>query len=125
MLSRRKALAILTFPALRGQDGGTNMFGDAEAYERFMGRWSRLMAAPLVAFADIPDSGKVLDVGCGTGALAFEIAKERTRSRVLGIDPAKEYVAYANSRNSFADRVSFQTGDAQRLDLPDGTFQAS
>lgn len=101
------------------------MFGDAEAYERFMGRWSRLVAPLFVDFTDAPDSGQFLDVGSGTGSLAIAIAKRTVRCRVLGIDPSKQYVAYASSRNSFPDRVSFQTGDAQQLRFPDKTFQAS
>jgi SAM-dependent methyltransferase len=43
----------------------------------------------------------------------------------VGIDPAKEYVAYANSRNRFGDRVSFETGDAQQLRFPRASFDAS
>jgi tRNA1(Val) A37 N6-methylase TrmN6 len=57
------------------------MFGDAEAYERFMGRWSNLVAPLLVDFTDLADSGRVLDVGSGTGALAFAIANRKTQSR--------------------------------------------
>ena len=107
MLSRRGALGILAVPILRGQDKRQNMFGDAEAYDRFMGRWSHLVAPLLVDFTGIPGTGRVLDVGSGTGSLAFVIAERNKQSRVLGIDPSKEYVAYANSRNPFPDRASF------------------
>jgi len=101
------------------------MFGDAEAYERFMGRWSRLVALPLVTFAEIPERGRVLDVGSGTGSLAFAIAARDARARVLGIDPAKEYIAYANSRNRFSGRVRFEEGDAQQLRFPEAGFDAA
>jgi ubiquinone/menaquinone biosynthesis C-methylase UbiE len=101
------------------------MFGDAEAYERFMGRWSRLAAPLLVDFTDVPESARVLDLGSGTGSLAFSIAKQKARSHVVGIDLSKPYVEYANSRNPFPDRVSFQIGDAQQLRFPDATFQTS
>ena len=50
------------------------MFGDAEAYERFMGRWSRPVATRLVDFTGIPSRGSMLDAGSGTGSLAFAIA---------------------------------------------------
>ena len=125
MLSRRGALAILAVPGLRGQEKSPEMFGDAEAYERFMGRWSRLAAPLLVEFAQIPDAGRVLDVGSGTGSLAFVIAERKPRTQVLGIDPSTEYVAYANSRTPFPDRASVQVGDAQQLSFPDGSFRAS
>jgi SAM-dependent methyltransferase len=101
------------------------MFANAEAYERFMGRWSRLVAPLLVDFTDPPDRGRVLDVGSGTGSLAFAIAERKVRARVVGIDPSKEYVAYATSRNPFPDRASFQVGDAQQLQFPDAAFDAS
>jgi SAM-dependent methyltransferase len=124
MFSRREALAALLAPALRA-DRKPNMFGDAEAYERFMGRWSHLLALPLVEFTGVPEAGRILDVGSGTGALAFTIARRNGRCQVTGIDPAKEYVAYAKSRNTFGSRVSFQVGDAQQLRMADGTFHAS
>ena len=112
-------------PALRGQNKRPDMFADAEAYERFMGRWSRLVAFQLLDFTDVPEQGSVLDVGSGTGALAFALAERKPRSHVLGIDPSKEYVAYANSRNPFPDRASFEAGDAQQLRFADGSFDAS
>ncbi len=101
------------------------MFGDAEAYERFMGRWSRLVAPAFADFVDIPDTGSVLDVGSGTGSMAFVVAARKPRTRVLGIDVSKQYVAYANSKNPFPERVSFQVGDARRLRFPDHTFETS
>lgn len=101
------------------------MFGDAEAYERFMGRWSRRLAPLLVDFANPPATGRMLDVGSGTGALAFAIAAKRARCRVLGIDPSKEYVEFAKSANDFPGRVSFQTGDAQQLSFSDAAFDSS
>jgi SAM-dependent methyltransferase len=101
------------------------MFEAAEAYERFMGRWSRLLAPSLVDFTDLPDRGQVLDVGSGTGALAFSIARLRVHCQVVGIDPSKQYVGYANSRNPFPARARFRVGDAQKLPFSDATFENS
>jgi SAM-dependent methyltransferase len=125
MVSRRKALGMLAVPVLRGRSQGPNMFGNAEAYERFMGRWSRAVAPLLADFSGAPDNGRVLDVGSGTGSLAFAIAERKPRCHVLGIDPSTEYIAFANSRNPFPDRVGFEVGDAQELHFPDATFEAS
>jgi len=117
---------MLALATLRAQQKkNTAMFGDAEAYERFMGRWSRLLAPLLLQFADISDGAKILDVGAGTGALSFTVAEQKPRCTVVGVDPSKEYVAYATSRNRFGARARFETGDAQHLDFEDAAFQHS
>jgi SAM-dependent methyltransferase len=100
------------------------MFGNAEAYDRFMGRWSRLVAPLLIDFADVPKDGQLLDVGSGTGALAFEIARRKGGAQVTGIDLSKEYVAYATTRNPFPTRVRFALGDAQTMEFADGAFSS-
>jgi SAM-dependent methyltransferase len=88
MLLRRAFLLAPVVPVLQGQDRPPNMFGDAEAYEKFMGRWSRLVAPRLVDFTHLPERGRMLDVGSGTGSLAFAITERKRRARVLGIDPS-------------------------------------
>lgn len=101
------------------------MFGDAEAYDRFMGRWSRLLAPPFLAFANLPEHGRVLDIGSGTGSLAAAIAERNGHVRVLGIDSSQQYVTQAASRSPFPDRTSFEVGDTQQLRYPDASFDAS
>lgn len=124
-MSRRGFFSIFAIPVLPGQDKPSGMFADAEAYERFMGRWSRLVAPQLVDFTGVPDRGQLLDVGSGTGVLTFALAERRPHAQVRGIDLSGEYVAYANSRNPFPDRVSFETGDAQQLRFAGASFDAS
>lgn len=121
MLSRRSMLGVCAAPALRGQA----LFGDAEAYERFMGRWSRLLAPGLIGLAGVHASGRFLDVGSGTGSLSFAIAESIAGCSVTGIDPSKEYVAFATSRNRFPQRVRFEVGDALALRFPEAAFHAS
>jgi SAM-dependent methyltransferase len=101
------------------------MFGNAEAYDRFMGRWSRLVAPLLVEFAAVPATGRVLDVGSGIGTLSVEIAKGGSQRHVTGIDLSKEFVTYAASRNPFGRRADFQVGDAQALPFQDASFAAT
>jgi len=125
MFSRREVLAALMAPTLHGHTGKTEMFADAQAYERFMGRWSKLLAPLLVEFGSVPDKGRMLDVGSGTGALAFSIAGLRPNCQVLGIDPSKEYVGYAGSRNPFPKRAAFEVGDAQQLRFATAEFENS
>ena len=125
MLSRRAFLWAPVVPILPGQERPSNMFGDAEAYERFMGRWSRVVAPRLVEFTDLPRGGRILDVGSGTGSLTFAIAERDRAAHVLGIDPSQEYVAYATSKNPFPGRATFEVGDAQQLHFPAESFDAA
>ncbi len=121
----RRVFLVPSVLALAGQPQKSKMFGDAEAYERFMGRWSRLVAPRLADFTDVPEQGRVLDVGSGTGSLAFAIAQRKPASHVVGIDPSKEYVAYAQSKNTFPTRATFEVGDAQTLHFANASFDAA
>ncbi len=124
-VSRREFLGALAVLFSFAQGKKSRMFGNAEAYERFMGRWSQLVAPLLVEFAGIGDQGRVLDVGSGTGSLAFAILKHKLHCFVVGIDPSEEYVAYALMRNAFGARATFEVGDAQKLRFADATFENS
>jgi SAM-dependent methyltransferase len=95
---------------------------DGAAYERFLGRWSRLLAGPFADFARLPEDGRVLDVGCGTGSLAITLAERRQRGRVAGIDIAPPYIAFARSRGV---AVEFAVGDACRLPYAERSFVAA
>ena len=125
MLSRRAFLCTPAVSVFLGQEHEPGMFADADKYERFMGRWSRLVAPRFLDFSGLPARGRILDVGSGTGSLSFAIAERDAGAHVLGIDPSKEYVAYASSRNPSPDRASFEIGDAQQLRLPDAGFDAA
>jgi SAM-dependent methyltransferase len=98
-----------------------DMFSAGEAYERFMGRWSRLLAPALVRFAQVNDGARVLDIGSGTGSLAASVASAAPASRIVGIDPAESFVRFANTRHG-SERTRFEVGDAQRLGFEDDSF---
>ena len=86
-----------------------------------MGRWSQDLAPLLVKFAGVRDGDDVLDVGSGTGALTAAVAAVAPSSRIIGIDPAAPYVAFARTRHP-RDRVRFEVGDARQLRFANGTF---
>ena len=95
------------------------MFEVAEAYERQRGRSSKILAPLFVDFVDV--KGEVLDVGCGTGALTFAIAKNKTASKIVAIDLSEAFLAYARSKTD-DPRITFEAGDAQNLRFSDASF---
>src|SRR5260370_31620460 len=100
------------FPGKHNPRSSTSRASHGAAYERFLGRWSRLLAGPFADFARLPEDGRVLDVGCGTGSLAITLAERRERGRGAGIDIAPPYIAFARSHGP---AVEFVVGDACRL----------
>jgi ubiquinone/menaquinone biosynthesis C-methylase UbiE len=95
------------------------MFEVAEAYERQRGRSSKILAPLFVDFVGV--QGEVLDVGCGTGALTFAIAKNKTVSKIVEMDLSEAFLAYARSKTDDS-RIRFELGDAQSLPFSDGSF---
>jgi len=94
---------------------------DGDGYELQMGRWSRRLAPPFIAFAGVHAGEKVLDVGSGTGVLSHALATSPAIGTIHGVDFAPIYVAHA-TRNSPDPRVRFQVGDACALEFADATF---
>jgi len=97
------------------------MFSEAEAYERFMGRWSQRLAPLFMKFAGIQNGDAVLDVGSGTGVVALHIATAVSSSQITGVDSSSDYVDFAQKRAS-TSKVHFEVGDAQQLHFSDSTF---
>ena len=116
------AASLFTMTASGGGQG--EMFSTGEAYERFMGRWSDALAPLLVKLAGVRNGDAVLDVGCGTGALTAAVAAAAPSSRIIGVDTAAPYVAFAQARHRGVPEglIRFEVGDAQQLRFRDGGF---
>ncbi|HYP38774.1 MAG TPA: methyltransferase domain-containing protein [Chloroflexia bacterium] len=101
----------------------SDIWANAEAYEQYVGRWSRLVAREFVGWLTVPPGSHWLDVGCGTGALTEVILQHAQPAEVTGVDPSEGFVAYA--REHVQDgRVSFKVGDAMVLPFGDEMFGA-
>jgi SAM-dependent methyltransferase len=95
----------------------------ADAYEAYVGRWSRLVAPRFLDWLAVPGGRRWLDVGCGTGALSRAILRACAPAEVVGVDPSLPFVAHAATQVSDA-RAAFRKGDAQHLPVDHGSFDA-
>lgn len=93
----------------------------AEAYDRFMGLHSRHLAPQLIDFARLTPGGKVLDVGCGPGALTTELVARLGATSVSAVDPSEPFVAAARARHPGID---VQLAAAEALPYENGVFDA-
>ncbi|ASR05941.1 class I SAM-dependent methyltransferase [Rhizobium leguminosarum bv. viciae] len=93
----------------------------ADGYERLMGRWSRKLAPMLIDFAGLADGDRVLDVGCGTGSLAFTLAETPGLKEIVAVDYSPVFVEAATRRNT-DPRVSIRQADAGALPFEDNRF---
>ncbi|WP_270934392.1 class I SAM-dependent methyltransferase [Falsiroseomonas oryzae] len=104
--------------------GDAPLWAAGEAYEPYVGRWSRRLAPEFLAWLDVPDGARWLDVGCGTGALTAAILDGHAPAAVLGVDPSEGFLAFARRRVG-DPRAAFRQGDAQALPVPDAEFDAA
>ncbi|MBR0235622.1 MAG: class I SAM-dependent methyltransferase [Clostridia bacterium] len=94
-------------------------------------KMSRQIIEGVAEYVKLPDGGKGLDVGCGSGALTIACAKCNPNASFIGVDRwGKEYASFNKplcERNAKAEgvkNVTFERGDARKLDFPDETFDA-
>ena len=94
----------------------------AEAYDRFMGRYSTLLAPQLADLAEVSGDQRVVDVGCGPGALTAALVSRLGAERVAAVDPSEPFVAAARLR---LPGVDVRLASAEALPFADGAFDAA
>jgi len=94
----------------------------ADQYDRFMGRYSVPLAPAFANFARVADGNRVLDVGCGLGALASELVGRLGSVSVWAVDPSEAFVAAARGRLA---GVRVERAGAESLPFEDGSFDAA
>jgi ubiquinone/menaquinone biosynthesis C-methylase UbiE len=96
--------------------------GPADGYDRFMGRYSVPLADRFADFAGVKGGHRVLDVGCGPGALTIELARRLGAPAVSAVDPAERFAAVARER---CPGVDVRLGAAERLPFADDEFDVA
>jgi SAM-dependent methyltransferase len=94
----------------------------AEAYDSFMGRYSQLLSSQLADLASVRRGQRVLDVGCGTGALTGELVARLGADAVAAVDPSEPFVAATRARHPGVD---VRRAPAERVPFPDEVFDAA
>ena len=94
----------------------------ADAYDRFMGRYSTQLAAPMADLGRVRKGQRALDVGCGPGALTAELVARVGADNVVAVDPSESFVAAARSR---LPGVDVRQAMAEELPFADGEFDVS
>lgn len=81
--------------------------------------WRRTM----VSMTNVTKGGRLLDVGTGTGDIAFEALRADPAVRVIGLDFTADMIK-TGKRRKFSSQIDWCLGDALRLPFPDATFDA-
>jgi SAM-dependent methyltransferase len=94
----------------------------AEAYDRFMGRYSRLLSPQLADLAGVVAGQRVLDVGCGPGVLTAELVARLAPDSVAAVDPSAPFVEATRVRQPGVD---VRQASAEALPFDDDSFDAA
>jgi ubiquinone/menaquinone biosynthesis C-methylase UbiE len=94
----------------------------ADAYDRFMGRHSAQLSPQLASFGEVRAGQRVLDVGCGPGALTAELVRRLGADAVSAVDPSEAFVAAARDR---FPGVHVQHASAEQLPFDDAMFDTA
>lgn len=95
---------------------------DAGAYLSFMGRYSEPLAVRFSDLAELRRGQRVLDVGCGPGALTAELVRRLGADAVSAVEPSEPFLAAVRKR---LPAVDVRRAAAEELPFPDGAFDAT
>jgi trans-aconitate methyltransferase len=107
-------------------NGGSakEVWAAGDAYEQYVGRWSRPVAEAFLDWLKVAVGRRWLDVGCGTGALSATILRRAEPASVTGLDSSDGFLAHARERLQ-NQRAAFEHADAQSLPYHDGEFDVA
>jgi SAM-dependent methyltransferase len=103
--------------------GPTDTWAAGDAYEHYVGRWSRPVAIEFIAWLAVPPARAWLDVGCGTGALSETIARQASPAHLNALDASLPYLTQARQRLT-GTNTGVLLGLAQQMPLRSQRFDA-
>lgn len=96
-------------------------WADGNAYEAYVGRWSRLIGDKFLTSLEPEENRHWLDLGCGTGALTSQILARWSPQSIIGVEPSEDFLAIAN--NQFEDSlIEFRRGNGDQIPVSDKTI---
>jgi SAM-dependent methyltransferase len=101
--------------------GTPRVWSGGEAYESYVGQWSRVVAQEFLHWLALPSALRWLDVGCGTGALSQTILTQANPQSVDGVDRSESFLAVAQ-REVRDPRITFHPGNAGELPFASDCF---
>lgn len=107
---------------VRVGSAGMSFDVSADAYDRFMGRYSATLSPQLADLAGVTEGQRAIDVGCGSGMLTAELVARLGADAVAAIDPAELFVAAVAERNPGVD---VRHGAAERLPFAENEFDVA
>jgi ubiquinone/menaquinone biosynthesis C-methylase UbiE len=108
--------------AMGGTLAADTFLHGAEAYDRHIGRYGRELALELIKFAEVRSAQRMLDVGCGTGALTRQLVALLGAEQVAAIDPSASFVQACRDR---LPGVRVEVAGAEALPFADGVFDGT
>ena len=102
---------------------GRDEWASGDAYEPYVGRWSRLVARVFINWLSVPAKGSWLDIGCGTGALSQTILELADPAHIRGVDRSQG-ISILRADNSKIRVLYSRVGDAQSLPVASDTYNA-
>lgn len=106
------------------QAAANDRWGEGEPYERYVGRWSRLVATEFVRWLSVKPGAGWVDVGCGTGALTQTVLREGDPRSIHAIDKSPGFVGFASAQVTDS-RARFEPADAAALPMADASCDAA
>jgi SAM-dependent methyltransferase len=93
-------------------------------YDRWMGRWSRLLAQEFLAWLNLPSGLRWIDLCCGSGVLTEAILQRNAPASIVGVDASPEQIDFARRHRASAS-VAFEVANAMSLPFADASFDVA